>query len=212
MGQDPLVTMQLTGILLLLSVLLPMIGILAIARGDLSGYQASIRGIEGVGESADILRRTFPLSSLVVVLTLISFGMLSILLNEAGGKGIALLAFVLLMFSQVFQVFQGTFHSSVTVWASKELASSGSVPALFEPLWRWMYSTVQQIYVNIGLLSIAAYGWAILETGLLPAWLGWFSIGWGLIWLIPFAWWQDNLPLVLFVPPLVIGIVAIAVA
>jgi hypothetical protein len=135
--------------------------------------------------------------------------MLTLLLWDAGERGLSLLAFNLFLFSQIFMIFQGTFHSSVTVWAAKELSQTGSVPELFEPLWRWMYSTVQEVYVNVGLLAFAAFGWAILRSGLLPAWLGWALIGWAIIWLILFLFQQDNLPIILFVPPLVIGFTAI---
>ncbi len=199
----------MSGILLVLSVLLPLLALIIISRGNFSGIQASIRSIEGVGEEVDVLRRTFPVSTFNVLLALVSFGMLTLLLWDAGERGLSLLAFNLFLFSQIFMIFQGTFHSSVTVWAAKELSQTGSVPELFEPLWRWMYSTVQEVYVNVGLLAFAAFGWAILRSGLLPAWLGWALIGWAIIWLILFLFQQDNLPIILFVPPLVIGFTAI---
>ena len=106
-------------------------------------------------------------------------------------------------------VFQGIFHSSVTVWAANRLAKEGDVPELFERLWQWMYSPVQKIYVDLGLLAIAAYGWSILQTGLLPSWLGWGSMAWSGGWLFMFFVAKDNLPLVLFIPPGVIGVTAL---
>jgi len=72
-----------------------------------------------------------------------------------------------------------------------------------------MYTGIQQIYVYTGLLAVAGYGWAIIQSGFLPAWLGWGSLGWSGIWLILFLVLDDNLPLVLFVWPLVIGVVAL---
>lgn len=209
MDLEAMVTNQMAGVLLILSVMLPFLGLIIIARGDFSGFQASIRGIAGVGESVDILRRTFPVAPLSVVLSLASFGMLTALLHQTGDKIIAVLAFILLLFSQIFMVFQGTFHSSVTVWAAKRLAKEGEVPELFEPLWQWMYTTVQKIYVDLGLLAIATYGWSILQTELFPPWLGWSSIAWSGGWLFLFFITKDNLPLVLFVPPVVIGVTAL---
>ena len=209
MNLEPQVMLKTTGVILTLSVLAPIVGLIIISRGDLGGLQASIRGIQGVGESADILRKSFPLAPLTIVLTLAGFGLLTIVLRGGDDNGISILGFILVLFSQIFIVFQGTFHSSVTVWAAKELANTGSVPELFEPLWRWMYSTVQQVYVYTGLLAIAAFGWAVIQTKVLPGWLGWGAIGWGVVWLILFMVVGDNLPLVLFVPPLVIGIVAL---
>jgi hypothetical protein len=210
MNVEALFSLRATGILLILSILVPLVGVIVISRGDFSGFQASIQGIEGVGESADILRKTFPLASFTVVLVLVANGLLTLLLREAGDNHISLLAFNLLLFSQVFMIFQTTFHSSVTVWAAKELARTGSVPEIFQPLWQWMYTTVQQVYVYIGLLSTPPYGWSILQTRMLPSWLGWASIGWSGAWLALFMVLGDNLPLVLFLPPVVIGIVMLA--
>ncbi len=209
MNLEPHVMLKTAGVLLVLSVLAPLVGILILSRGDFSGYQATMRGIQGVGEGADILRKSLPLAPLTLVLTLAGFGLLTLVLRGANDNGIAILAFILILISHVFIMFQGTFHGSVTAWAAKELADTGSVPALFEPLWRWMYSPVQQVYVYTALLSTAGFGWAIIQTKVLPAWLGWGSIGWGGVWLILFMVVGDNLPLVLIVPPLVIGIVAL---
>jgi len=211
MNLEPIISLRITGIVIFLSVVLPILLIIVISRGDFSGFQATMKGIEGVGESVSILRKTLPLAPLTVVLTLGGFGMLTLLLRQAGDNGISLLAFNLMLFSQVFIIFQGTFHGAVTVWGANELANTGSVPELFHPMWRWMYSGVQQIYVYMGLLALAAFGWAILQTGLLPIWLGWSLIGWSALWLILFLIAGDNLPLVLVVPPIVMGITAFVV-
>lgn len=209
MNLEPQITLKTAGILLTLSVLVPLVGLIIVSRGDFSGFQATMRGIQGVGDSADILRKMFLFAPLILVLTLAGFGLLTVVLRDGDDNGISILAFILVLFTQVFVVFQGTFHSSVTVWAAKQLAQTGSVPELFAPLWRWMYSTVQQIYVYANLLAIAGFGWAIIQTKVLPAWLGWGAIGWGGVWLILFMIVGDNLPLVLLVPPLVIGIAAL---
>ncbi len=211
MGIEPLIALKVMGILLTLSVVVQFLGIAIASRGNFSGYQATMRGIEGVGESADVLRKGFWLSQLHTVLAISGYGMFTVLLREAGDNGVSMLALGLILFSEIFIIAQGTFHSSVTVWAAKELSRTGTVPDLFQPLWRWMYSTVQQTYTNLALFAYAAYGWAILQTGILPAWLGWASIGWTAIWLPLFIYLGDNLPLVLFVPPLLIGITALLV-
>jgi len=209
MNLEPVITLRTTAVVLLLSIFLPVIGYILISGGHLGGFRSSIFGIEGVGDSADVVRKTFPINVLTLVLTLLGYGMLTILLYESGGKAIALMAFMLLFSSQLVLIFQRTFDSSVTVWAAKELAHTSKVPELFEPLWQWMHSTVQQTFVYLGLLAIAVYGWAFLQSALLSSWLGWACIGWGGVWLIFFIVAGDSLPAVLFVPPLVIGIAAL---
>jgi hypothetical protein len=195
--------------MLLASVFGPVIGLLLISGGHLSGYRSSITGIQGVGDSADVVRKTFPTAVLTLVLMLLAHGMLTILLRESGDDAISLLAFLLLLTSQIVLIFERTFDSSVTVWAAKELAHTSQVPELFQPLWQWMHTTVQQTFVYLGLLAIAAYGWAILQSALLPGWLGWASIGWSGVWLLIFLVAGDSMPFVLFVPSLVIGIMAL---
>lgn len=209
MNIELVITLRTTGIVLLLSILLPLIGYLLISGGHLGGFRSSIFGIEGVGDSAGVVRKTFTMNVLTLVLTLLSYGMLTLLLNDSGDKAISLLAFILLLSSQLVLILERTFDSSVTVWAAKELAHTSKVPELFTPLWQWMHSTVQQTFVYLGLLAIAAYGWAILQSALLPGWLGWGLIGWSGGWLILFLVAGDSLPAVLFVPPLVIGIMAL---
>ena len=86
MDLEAMVTTQMVGVLLVLRVLLPFLGLIIVARGDFSGIQASIRGIAGIGESVDLLRKTFPLAPLSVVLSLASFGMLTALQHQTGDK------------------------------------------------------------------------------------------------------------------------------
>ena len=107
MNLEPLISLRISGVIIFLSVVLPMLIIIVISRGDFSGFQASMRGVEGVGESANILRKMLPIAPLTLVLTLIGFGMLTLLLRETGDKGISQLAFILLIFSQVFIISRG---------------------------------------------------------------------------------------------------------
>jgi hypothetical protein len=208
MNIEPVTTLRTTGVMLLVSILGPVVGLLLISGGHLSGYRSSITGIQGVGESAEVVRKTFPIAVLSLVLIVLSHGMLTILLRESGDKTMSVLAFILLLSSQIVLILERTFDSSVTVWAAKELALTSKVPELFQPLWQWMHTTVQQTFVYLGLLAIAVYGGAILQSTLFPSWLGWASLGWSGVWLVIFLFAGDSLPAVLFVPPLVIGTMA----
>ena len=48
---------------------------------------------------------------------------------------------------------------------------------MFEPLRLWVNGSIQRVYVAFGLSSMAACGWAILRTGVLPRWVGWVTFG-----------------------------------
>jgi hypothetical protein len=65
------------------------------------------------------------------------------------------------------------------------------------------------LFVVLALLGQAAFGAAILHTGLIPGWVGWATTLWNLAWLIllPIARPRDiYFPVLHHVAPLVIGI------
>lgn len=65
------------------------------------------------------------------------------------------------------------------------------------------------VYVVVALLAQAALGGALLQAGILPAWIGWATIIWNLVWLIvlPLVTPRDiYFPVLHHVAPLVIGI------
>ena len=132
--------------------------------------------------------------------------MLTVRLGEEGDRMISILALNLFVVFLVVSVLEGTFHSEVTAWAGQEWARTGTVPEFFEPLRQWVNGPIQLVYMTFGFISMAAYGWAILRTGVLPRWLGWVTVGWSLAWLIVILVTQDTLPAVAFVPPLLIGV------
>ena len=68
-------------------------------------------------------------------------------------------------------------------------------------------------FVVLAFLGQAAFGAAILRTGLLPGWVGWATVIWSLAWLIilPIARPQDMYyPWLHYVAPLFIGITLLA--
>ena len=65
------------------------------------------------------------------------------------------------------------------------------------------------VFVVLAFLGQAAFGAAILRTGLLPAWVGWATIIWNLAWLVilPIARPQNMYyPWLHYVAPVIIGI------
>ena len=71
------------------------------------------------------------------------------------------------------------------------------------------------IFVVLAFLGQAAFGASILRTGLLPAWVGWATVIWNLVWLIilPIARPQDiYFPWLHYVAPLIIGISLLVVS
>jgi hypothetical protein len=72
----------------------------------------------------------------------------------------------------------------------------------------WVYSQVV-LYAVLAFLAQAAFGAALLRTGLVPAWLGWATILWNLSWLAFFTIIRPPdvyYPVLHHAAPLIIGI------
>jgi hypothetical protein len=64
-----------------------------------------------------------------------------------------------------------------------------------------------RIFVVLAFLSQAAYGAALLQTGLLPAWLGWITVIWNIGWLVVLLGAKDPYyPVLHFQLPMLAGI------
>lgn len=72
-----------------------------------------------------------------------------------------------------------------------------------------MNQWIQLVYLPMALIAVAGYGWAILETRLLPRWVGWFTAVWSLGWLLLVP--VGAPPVVVFAPLLVIGAVLLVI-
>ncbi len=60
-------------------------------------------------------------------------------------------------------------------WIVADAFALGGLPWVFE---------LERNYVVLACLALAAYGWAILRTEVLPRWLGWTAIGWSVVWVV----------------------------
>ena len=68
-----------------------------------------------------------------------------------------------------------------------------------------------RLAVVLAFLSQAAYGAACLQTGLLPGWLGWFTIIWNIGWLVVLFRAKDPYyPVLHFVLPILAGVLLLA--
>ena len=200
-------TQTISGSLLVLGIVITGAGfIVLLVQGKIEGLEAAFKGVEGIGEAASAFRTLEAFTRPGYVLLLLGFGMLTVRLSEEGDHTISILALNLFVVFLVVSVLEGTFHSEVTAWAGQEWARTGTVPEFFEPLRQWVNGPIQLVYMSFGFTSMAAYGWAILRTGVLQRWLGWVTVGWSLAWLIVILVTQDTLPAVVFVPMLLIGV------
>jgi hypothetical protein len=143
-----------------------------------------------------------------VLLTAVGLSGLTALLREAGEGLLGQTGLLLFALGVTFWVIELAFRLSVTVWAAEETANTGSPPAFFEPLHRWV-GTLFFVYMVLAYLATAVYGGALLQTGLLPTWVGWVTLGAGLLGALSFV---TGLPTIFSIPagvhlaPLLIGV------
>jgi hypothetical protein len=72
----------------------------------------------------------------------------------------------------------------------------------------WVYAPIV-VYVALAFLAQAVFGVSLLQTGLLPGWVGWATVIWNLAWLVvlPVISPRDiYYPVLHHVAPLIIGI------
>jgi len=109
-----------------------------------------------------------------------AYVMLTAILREAGDPITSTLASVLFLLGIPSAVGFWALHVPVTLLAAEEAARTAIVSDYYERH-QLAGESLLEIYLVLGLLATARFGWALLQTGLLPSWVGWVTLGWGLI-------------------------------
>lgn len=138
------------------------------------------------------------------IVAALGYVMLAALLRDAGDSIISTLASVIFLIGIVAAVVFWVLHVSPTVLAAEEMARTSSVPAYYEILQVSADSSLG-VYQLLGLLATAGFGWALLQTGLLPSWVGWVTLGWGVVWAAVFLKTSNGFPLLPMVMQVVVG-------
>ena len=178
--------------------------IVLITRGAIPAFSAGLQDqLAEMAPHTDTFRQLNLLWTIAWIVQLMGFGLLGWLLLRAGDGSLAIPAFLAAFVAAVLGVLHGTFHMSVDTWAAEEAARAGSVPLAFAPLDIWVSAFFRLAYA-VQLAATAGFGWSILRTGLLPPWVGWASLGWGVLWLLA-SLAGAGIPGLLFIMPAVIG-------
>ena len=139
------------------------------------------------------------------IVAALGYVMLAALLREAGDPMISTLAAVLFLIAIGAAVVFWAFWVSPTLLAAEETAHTSTVPAYYESLQLAAESSLG-VYQLLGLLATAGFGWALLQTGMLPSWVGWVTFGWGIVWAGVYLKTANGIPLLPMVMQVVIGI------
>lgn len=200
---------KIAGFLLVASII-PFAGLAILAiRGDFPSLYGLFRPIEDLADRLPLNAWGLICQVANLVLVVAGFGMLAVQLQGAGDRALPLIAFALLVGSAILMALEGSFYQSMNPWAAKEAVRTGSSPELYQAMHHWFNTSVQLVYMILGLLAFAGFGWSVLRTGLLPAWAGWMTVLWSLSWLILTVVTQITIPAGVFLWPWILGAILI---
>ncbi len=140
-----------------------------------------------------------------VMVMLMGLAMLTMLFRDAGDRVFAPLALIAFLFGAVLLVIDIAFGLGVDPVAAQETARTGVVPGYYLALNQWT-QTLFVIYTILAFSALAVYGGAVLTTRMLPHWVGWLAIVYGLAGLGLVGFTGDADPFLHLVMPIVIGI------
>jgi hypothetical protein len=140
-----------------------------------------------------------------VLMTLLGQSLLAELLRQGGDPGFAHVALIALVIGAVLWIINLAFRLTVDPRVGATLARTSVMPDFYVPLRRWT-NALFVVYTILTFAGLVAYGAAILGASLLPHWLGWIAIAYGLAGLVVLAVTHDAPPFVHYLMPIVIGV------
>ena len=204
---DSLNTITAAGAFLVASTAAYLLGfVVLLMRGRLAGLASTFSGVEGIGDAAIAQRIIEPYLRVGMLFVVIGFALLSAHLVELGEPVFGIAALPLLVIGSVLMVIEGSFHSSVTVWAGKRWAETKSVPELYEPVRRWLNKSLQTAAMIFVMAATGFYGWGLLDANIGLTWIAWAAIGWSGLWLGLLLIGFRSLPAIVLIMPTLIGI------
>lgn len=140
------------------------------------------------------------------LVTLLGLALLTTLLRQAGDRIFSHLGLILFVLAATLWVIQRAVPLSIDPWSAQELARTGLLPDYYVPLTLWTQALFV-IYTLLAYGALVAYGAAILSTGVLPRWMGWLALVYGLAGLGLMGFTGNAPPFLYYLLPLVMGIV-----
>ncbi len=140
-----------------------------------------------------------------VIITILGLAMLTSVLRDAGDRTFSLLGLIAFAFGSVLWVMSLAFRLSIDPWAAQETEKTAVIPEFYVPLTRWT-GVLFVMYTVLAFSALSAYGAAVLSTGVLPHWVGWLAIVYGLAGLGLLGFTGDSYPFLHYLMPILIGI------
>ena len=159
-----------------------------------------------IAAQPSLFQWSFSLLICGIIVTLLGFALLTKLLQNAGDRTFSYLALIALLFGDILLVIYIAFPLGVAPLAAQETAKTGVAPDYYVQLTLWT-QPLFVIYTILAFSTLATYGGAVLYTRVLPHWVGWLSIVYGLAGLVLAGFTAGNLPPFLHhLVPILIGV------
>ena len=140
------------------------------------------------------------------LVTLVGLAQLTMLLRAASDPAFASLALLASAIGAVLWLIHLAARLVVDPWVGGMLAKGDALPEFYEPLGLWL-RVLFVLYTILTFGGLVLFGGAVIASSLLPHWLGWTSIVFGLGGLGLLATTRDAPPFLHHLLPLVMGIV-----
>lgn len=130
---------------------------------------------------------------------------LALLTPLLGDATLARLGLTIFTVAVVLWVVFSAYRATLPIQVADVITGDRSLTAYHQTLAQWA-GALFTTYATLAFLALAAYGGAIIQTGLLAGWVGWATIIFSLGLLMLMLVMGDTLPAFHYFPPLLIGI------
>src|SRR5579859_5408861 len=202
-------TRRFTGITLIVGCFL-FLGAAGLIPRDAEGnYMVTLPLREGllvIAAHTALFEWSFGLFISGLIVTLLGLAMLTTLFLDALDRTFSSLALLASLFGDVLMVIYLALPLGIAPVAAQDTVRTGVAPDYYVQLTLWT-QPLFVIYTILAFSALAAYGGAILSTRVLPHWVGWLSIVYGLAGLVLAGFTAGNVPpFVHHLMPIVIGV------
>jgi hypothetical protein len=149
------------------------------------------------------------------VFNALGFALVAVMFRQAGESLLGEIAVLSFLLATALWLVAMAYRMGVEPHVMGATDSTTELPGWFKPVEAWSLY-IMFIYMVLAYAAIGVLGWALLRTALLPDWIGWFSLIFGaaaalsMLFSIPrFPGTEYSifgLPILLHLPPLIIGI------